>query len=140
MHKNSRYSGASSGPKIPIAKVLEHYGAPYVPEGRNRQMKCPFHGDDRNPSFSVNTIEGVARCFTCDVAGDGYAIIMQREGLSFGEAVDFATRILGIECEGLPQGPSGKRRRALSDDGEGPQSGQLGFLSAGVRRKPRLGP
>lgn len=138
--QNSRRSGASSSPKIDIAAVLRHYGADYVPEGNNRQMRCPFNGPDRNPSGSVNTVEGVYHCFSCDVAGDGYALIMQREGLSFVEAVDFATRILGIECEGLPQGPPGKRRRALSDDGEGPQSGQLGFLSAGVRRKPRLGP
>jgi DNA primase len=102
-------------------------------------MRCPFNGPDRNPSGSVNTIEGVYHCFSCDVAGDGYAIIMQREGMSFVEAVEFASGILGISGEAVPQGNGRQPRRKVSFDEPEPVEGQRSIFQAGVRRRPFAG-
>jgi len=35
---------------------------------------------DRHPSGSVNLAYGYYRCFACDMAGDGYAILRELEG------------------------------------------------------------
>lgn len=71
-----------------IAKVLKHYGAERVPEGRGwRAMRCPFH-DDSQASASVN---GEAfNCHACGVSGDAFKIIMEQENCDFKAAVRLA--------------------------------------------------
>lgn len=55
-------------------------------ELRRGMAQCPFH-DDRNPSFSVKNNYG--RCFSgsCGWHGDAIAFVMERDGVSFQEAV-----------------------------------------------------
>lgn len=85
-----------------ITPVLEHYGA-RVPKRRGWfSMKCPFHDDTHN-SASANTDEGVFCCFACQVKGDAYALIMNKEGVKFREAISIAERILNASGEVLPQ-------------------------------------
>lgn len=82
--------------------VLEYYGA-RVPTRRGWfSMKCPFH-DDSHASASANTDEGAFCCHACQMKGDGYAIIMSKEGVKFREAVSIAQRILDARGEVLPQ-------------------------------------
>ena len=58
-----------------------------IPAGYgNVQIRCPFHGADKNPSASVNVDLGLFRCFTCGLAGDTYKLLMSQEGLGFADA------------------------------------------------------
>ena len=63
---------------------------------------CPFH-DDTRPSLSVNPDKGVFHCFGCGAAGDSLAFVMRKTGLRFPEALDEATRLLGLPPPARPQ-------------------------------------
>ena len=88
--------------KPSITAILEHYGA-HVPTRRGWfSMKCPFH-DDSHASASANSDENAFCCFACQMKGDGYAIIMSKEGVQFSEAINIAKGILDARGEVLPQ-------------------------------------
>lgn len=54
--------------------------------GRELTGLCPFHRE-KTPSFTVNEEKGFFHCFGCGAHGDQVSFLMQREGLSFVEAV-----------------------------------------------------
>lgn len=57
---------------------------------------CPFHSE-RSPSFQVVPARGFYHCFGCGKHGDAFAWLMEREGLSFPEALEHLARAAGIE-------------------------------------------
>ena len=111
--------------KPDISVILEYYGA-RVPTRRGWfSMKCPFH-DDRHNSASATRDENAFYCFACQVKGDGYAIIMAKEGVGFNEAIDIAKRIFDESGKVLPQRVargSGLSRRTRNNDGSSNESG-----------------
>ncbi|GLH72182.1 hypothetical protein GETHLI_06840 [Geothrix limicola] len=60
---------------------------------------CPFHAE-RSPSFQVVPGRGFYHCFGCGKHGDAFAWLMEREGMSFPEALEQLARAAGID---LPQ-------------------------------------
>ncbi|WP_005037880.1 DNA primase [Holophaga foetida] len=58
--------------------------------------RCPFHSE-RTPSFQVVPDRGFYHCFGCGKHGDAFTWLMEREGLSFGEAMEQLARAAGIE-------------------------------------------
>lgn len=66
--------------------------------GSNYVGLCPFH-NEKTPSFSVSPSKGIFRCFGCGVGGDVISFIMQKEGLSYPEAIKFLADKLGILVE-----------------------------------------
>lgn len=84
-----------------IVAILEHYGARI--SGRNgwEKIKCPFHNDS-HASAAVNLNKNIFKCHGCEYKGDGYAIIMLKEGVEFNEAVSIAQRILNACGKVLP--------------------------------------
>lgn len=125
--------------KPPIGDVLTHYGAKNIPGvSGQRSMRCPFHGDDRSPSASIHFEKDLFNCFTCGIGGDSIGLIMLREGLGFGDAVDFAERVFGGEYSKVRAGDGGKRRRRVFED-ERPEPQQSGIFQARIRRKPFAG-
>lgn len=79
----------------PIALVLKTYGADRVPTGRGwKSMKCPFH-PDRHASATVSNEDNAFICFACEVKGDVFKLIMDKEGIPFNEAKSRAEKIAG---------------------------------------------
>ena len=66
--------------------------------GSNYVGLCPFH-NEKTPSFSVSPSKGIFHCFGCGVGGDAISFIMQKEGLSYPEAIKFLADKLGILVE-----------------------------------------
>lgn len=60
---------------------------------------CPFHAE-RTPSFQVVPVKGFYHCFGCGKHGDAFAWLMDREGMTFPEALESLARGAGID---LPQ-------------------------------------
>jgi DNA primase len=60
---------------------------------------CPFHAE-RSPSFQVVANRGFYHCFGCGKHGDAFAWLMEREGMTFPEALEQLARAAGID---LPQ-------------------------------------
>ncbi|MGL4592730.1 MAG: CHC2 zinc finger domain-containing protein, partial [Aestuariivirga sp.] len=48
---------------------------------------CPFHGE-KSPSFHVEDKKGRYHCFGCKASGDIFTFLVEKEGLSFPEAVE----------------------------------------------------
>lgn len=63
--------------------------------GKNQIGLCPFHADTR-PSLSVSPEKGLFHCFGCGAGGDSLTFLMRLNGLTFPEALDEATRLLGL--------------------------------------------
>ena len=54
--------------------------------GRKHVGLCPFHSE-KTPSFTVDAEKGLYHCFGCGVGGDVFSLIMEKENLSFPEAL-----------------------------------------------------
>ena len=60
---------------------------------------CPFHAE-RSPSFQVIPGRNFSHCFGCGKHGDAFTWLMEREGMTFPEALEQLARSAGID---LPQ-------------------------------------
>lgn len=67
--------------------------------GRNFKALCPFH-HEKTPSFTINPELGVYKCFGCGASGDIFTFLMEREHLTFPEALE---RLAGKAGVILPQ-------------------------------------
>lgn len=66
--------------------------------GRNFEGLCPFH-DDSKPSLKVNAERQSWRCWVCAIGGDVFSFLMQKEGISFPEALSMLAEKAGIPLE-----------------------------------------
>jgi len=51
---------------------------------------CPFHKEDK-PSFTVDGEKQLFHCFGCGIGGDVFTLVMEKEKLSFAEALRYLT-------------------------------------------------
>lgn len=77
--------------------------------GRELKGLCPFH-NEKTPSFSVVEEKGFYHCFGCGAHGSHFDFLMQKEGLSFPEAVE---RLAGEA--GLPMPAPDPEAKARAD-------------------------
>ena len=54
--------------------------------GRKFVGLCPFHAE-KSPSFTVDADKQLYHCFGCGVGGDVFSLVMEKENLSFPEAL-----------------------------------------------------
>lgn len=93
---------------VPNVKILEHYGAYDPPEGPGwKSMLCPFH-EERRPSARSNGYGFV--CNGCGVRGNAISLVMEREGIDYYAAIEFAEEITGEKYKSLPKNVNGRRR------------------------------
>ncbi len=75
---------------------------------------CPFH-DERTPSFSVDPAEKLYYCFGCQVGGDVFTFLQEKEGVEFREAVEQLADRYGIELGLETADPREAERRRERD-------------------------
>ena len=68
---------------------------------------CPFHGE-KTPSFHADDRRGRYHCFGCGASGDHFTFLVEREGLSFPEAVESLAAEAGLA---LPERDADADRR-----------------------------
>jgi len=68
---------------------------------------CPFHSE-KEPSFNVDEEKQLYHCFGCGRGGDIFTLVMEKEQLSFPEAVRFLARRYNIP---LPSPKSASRQQ-----------------------------
>jgi DNA primase len=56
--------------------------------GKKHVGLCPFHSE-KDPSFTVDSEKQLFHCFGCGVGGDIFTLIMEKENLSFPEALKY---------------------------------------------------
>jgi DNA primase len=65
-------------------------------QGRHFVGLCPWH-NDRKPSLTVNPERQTWKCWVCDIGGDVFSFIMQKEGCDFREAIQMLADRAGIQ-------------------------------------------
>lgn len=65
------------------------------PKGRIFVGHCPWHNDS-NPSLQVNPERQSWRCWVCDLGGDIFSFVMQREQVGFREALEILADRAGV--------------------------------------------
>lgn len=64
--------------------------------GKNWLGLCPFH-EDKKPSFNVEPVRGIYKCFACGKGGNVFTFLMELNGWTFPETVRNLAANLGIE-------------------------------------------
>lgn len=84
--------------------------------GRGYSGLCPFH-NEKSPSFSVSPDKQLYHCFGCGVSGNLFSFLMDKEGITFFEAVEQLARRANIplpveEMEDV-ESPEYRRRKEM---------------------------
>jgi len=83
--------------RLSFLTVLNHYG---IHPDRNKQIKCPFHADDK-PSCRIYPATNTFHCFGCGATGDQIEFIEKHEGIAKHEALIKAKQLCGsVESSG----------------------------------------
>lgn len=101
-----------------IVEVVSDY-VHLTRRGANYMGLCPFH-NERTPSFSVNKRKNFCFCFSCKKGGSPVNFIMEKEGLSYHDALMHLARKYGIEVQ----------ERELTDEERAEQSERESMLVA----------
>jgi len=64
--------------------------------GSNMMGLCPFH-HEKSPSFSVSPDKQLYYCFGCGQGGGAFQFLIQHDGYSFPEAVEYLAEKAGME-------------------------------------------
>jgi len=68
-----------------ITEIASQYTA-LRQRGRKHVGLCPFHAE-KTPSFTVDAEKGLFHCFGCGIGGDVFSLVMEKENMSFPEAL-----------------------------------------------------
>ena len=101
-----------------IVEVVSDY-VHLTRRGANYMGLCPFH-NERTPSFSVNKRKNFCYCFSCHKGGSPVNFIMEKEGISYHDALLQLARKYGIKVE----------ERELTDEERQAQSEREAMLVA----------
>lgn len=82
-----------------LVALIESY-LPLKPRGKDLVALCPFHAEN-SPSFTVVRDKQFYHCFGCGKSGDVFDWMMERDGVSFPEAVEILADRAGISLEGV---------------------------------------
>ena len=114
-----------------LERVFEHYGIAWPNGWGQKSIRCPVH-DESIASCTVNTIDGLWFCFACSASGDGFNLIMIKEGMEYKDAVSFAKEFLDGSSNGLLSGSRRKSSRRVSR-GQGDKPARSVYRPSWVR-------
>ena len=78
--------------------------------GSNLMGLCPFH-HEKSPSFSVSPDKQLYYCFGCGKGGGAFQFLMEHDGYSFPEAVEYLAEKAGLEVPRDARSDSGEAQR-----------------------------
>lgn len=83
-----------------------------VPSRQDYWACCPFH-NEKTPSFHADDRRGRYHCFGCGASGDIFTFLVEKQGLTFPEAVERLAGEAGLELPVYsPRDEARDRRRA----------------------------
>ncbi len=97
---------------VDIVGLIEDHHVVLKPRGRMMVGLCPFH-QEKTPSFTVYPETQHYHCYGCKQSGDVFSFLMEREGISFREAMETLADQKGISTEGIFGGGDRNRKRKV---------------------------
>lgn len=82
-----------------LVALIESY-MPLRPRGNTLVALCPFHAES-TPSFTVYRDKQFFKCYGCGKHGDAFTWLMERDGLTFREAMEQLADTCGVSLEGV---------------------------------------
>lgn len=82
-----------------IISIISEYTA-LTRKGSSHVGLCPFH-NEKTPSFSVSDDKQMYYCFGCGAGGNVFTFVMQKENMTFPEAVQFLAEKAHIDLDGM---------------------------------------
>lgn len=82
---------------VDIVDVISQY-THLKRSGKNFMGRCPFH-EEKTPSFSVSQEKGVYHCFGCGKSGNVFNFVMEKQNVTFFEAVKLLAERANIPLE-----------------------------------------
>ncbi|OSI11242.1 DNA primase [Neisseria zoodegmatis] len=98
--------------KVDIVDIIDEH-VPLKKGGANYMACCPFH-KEKSPSFSVSPQKQFYHCFGCGAHGSAIGFIMEYQGLSFTEAVQYLADRVGMtvpRTRGQQENPEQRAQR-----------------------------
>ena len=96
-----------------IVEVVSDYVS-LTRRGSNYMGLCPFH-NERTPSFSVNPRKNFCYCFSCHKGGSPVNFIMEKEGISYHDALLQLAAQYGLEVHERELSDEEQQRRSRRD-------------------------
>ena len=97
--------------KIDIVDLIREY-INVKAVGANFQALCPFH-NEKSPSFVISPEKQIWHCFGCGKGGDALSFVMEKEALSFPEALRILADKTGVVLKQENIKERAKRNRIL---------------------------
>ncbi len=97
--------------KLDIVEVIREY-VPVKAVGANFQAVCPFH-NEKTPSFVISPDKQIWHCFGCGRGGDVLSFVMEKENMSFIEALRMLAAKAGVVLKHENPEKISKRSRLL---------------------------
>lgn len=98
-----------------LGELLQDYGYPVVPDRqRMQQFPCDLHGVDIDPSARYYGPNNSTYCWVCQKKRDAISYVMEKEHVTFPEAITFLETRLGLDP--LPW-QDDEDQEALQDEG-----------------------
>jgi len=89
---------------VDIVQVVGEYVRLQKGGAQSWKGLCPFHSE-KTPSFNVNDSLQIFKCFGCGKGGDVFTFLMEHQGLTFREALEFLAERNGIPIPKRNDGP-----------------------------------
>ena len=67
-------------------------------KGANMGGLCPFH-NEKTPSFNVNPVRNIFKCFGCGEGGDAVSFLMKHDNISYPESLRYIAKKYNIAVE-----------------------------------------
>ena len=80
--------------KTDIVDIIDER-VPLKKSGANYMACCPFH-KEKTPSFSVSPSKQFYHCFSCGAHGSAIGFLMEQQGMSFPDAVQYLADRAGM--------------------------------------------
>lgn len=80
--------------RIDIVDIIREY-VPLKKQGQNYTGLCPFHAE-KTPSFVVSPQKQIYHCFGCGKGGHVFSFLMEKNGMSYPEAIALAAKRAGV--------------------------------------------
>ena len=95
---------------VSLVEVVRDHGIKVEQAGAVHKARCPFHGEGRERTPSLNIKDERYRCFACGATGDAITFVQEHESVGFVDALRLLAERYGIEgTVGPPPAPERAR-------------------------------